>query len=143
MYRSRKSTLKYNPDKTRESLQKLDKLCPFCSLPSEQIVKRYKDFLVVKNLYGYQFWEFMDVTEHLMIIPKRHIQSIVELSKTEKQELIDIMGEWEDSGYNVYLREKESAMKSVPHQHSHLIKTKNKVAKFALYIRRPYLVVKK
>ena len=85
----------------------------------------------------------MDVTDHLMIIPKRHVDSMSDLSKEEKLDLINLMADYEAKGYNVYSREKESNMKSVVHQHTHLIKTKNNKAHFVLYFRKPYFLVKK
>ena len=143
MYRTRKSTLKYKPDKQRDSLKSGQKPCPFCKLDKSEVVKTTKYNLVTINSFGYQYWEFMDVTDHLMIIPKRHVDSMSDLSKEEKLDLINLMADYEAKGYNVYSREKESNMKSVVHQHTHLIKTKNNKARFVLYFRKPYFLVKK
>jgi ATP adenylyltransferase len=98
--------------------------------------------LVVKNIYGYTVWELMDVQDHLMIMPKRHVESIFEFTKQEKTETIELIAEYEKKGYNTYARARDNIIKSVPHQHTHLIKTKNKHARFFIFSRKPYFIWK-
>ena len=98
---------------------------------------------VTVNAFGYQYWELMDVVDHLMIVPKRHVLALGQLTEKEKQQFMDLIVRYEAKGYNMYAREGGSAMKSVPHQHTHLIKTNNRVAKLAVYIKKPYLLIKK
>jgi len=85
----------------------------------------------------------MEVTDHLMIVPKKHVESLHDLTSKEKIDIIDLIATYEKKGYNVYAREKGNATKSVPHQHTHLIKTKNKRASFVLYLRKPYFLLRK
>lgn len=142
MYRSRKLMRQYSPDKSRDGLKKGTQECPFCSLEDRVIVRNGKTMVVLENIYGYKLWEFMDVENHLMITPKRHVKAIHELNKQEKAELIELIAEYEKLGYNIYAREESNVIKSVPHQHTHLIKTKNNRAKFYMYIRSPYFIFK-
>lgn len=142
MYRSRKTKKKYNPEQAIKRHAKGVSHCPFCNNQVE-IVKNANYFQVVKNGFPYDYWEFMNVTDHLMVIPKRHILSIAELNDEERSEWVSLIAEYENNGYNIYLREKENTTKSVPHQHTHLIKTSNEQAKLFVYARRPYLTFKK
>ena len=143
MYRTRKHTKKYSPQKNRKQLKTGDKKCPFCSLPEEQIVENGKTMMVIENLFPYQFWDFMKVTEHLMIVPKRHIESRGKLDQTERDELISTMADYQYRGYNMYGREQGNVIKSVPHQHTHLIKCDSKTARFFLFLRKPYLLIRR
>lgn len=142
MYRTRKTNNKYHPEQAIKKHAKGIAHCPFCNNQVE-IVENAKYFLVVKNGFPYDFWEFMNVLDHLMVIPKRHILSIAELNDKERSEWVSLVADYESHGYNIYLREKENTTKSVPHQHTHLIKTSNKKASFYVYSRRPYLAFKK
>lgn len=143
MYRTRKNTVRYNPRKNRKRLKSGKKQCPFCALPPEQIIYEGKFVLIIENLFPYQFWDFMKVTKHLMVVPKRHIESIRELNQSERKELIDVLADYQDQGYNMYGREHGNVIKSVPHQHTHLIKCDTKTAKFFLYLRKPYMFIRR
>ena len=85
-----------------------------------------------------------EVTDHLLLIPKRHAKSLAELNSKERTDHINIMAEYEAKGYNIYARGANSIMRSVAkHQHTHLIKIKNgKKAWFSLFLRKPYLLIR-
>lgn len=118
--------------------------CPFCeSAHKETAVKETKHALVIKNKFGYDLWEFRDVVEHLLIIPKRHAASLAELAKDELAEIMSIIAEYEQNKYNVYARALGSVQRTVPaHQHTHLIKTTDTKPKGVLFTQKPYLLVK-
>ena len=97
---------------------------------------------LVPNRVSYDVFEGRRVLDHLLIIPKRHLETLKDFTKEEKLDMMDIASEYEAKGYNVYARGVGSLTRSVKHQHTHLIKIKNnKPAKFILYIRRPYLLI--
>jgi diadenosine tetraphosphate (Ap4A) HIT family hydrolase len=139
MYRTRKSTKQYNPQKEREQLFAKIKECPFCNLENERIVKSGKHLSVINNIYGYDMWDLNGVISHLLIVPHRHIEGISQMSDKEKHELIGYISEYESLGYNIYARELNNSIKSVLHQHVHLIKTDQKTSKFFLFIKKPYI----
>lgn len=124
--------------------------CPFCHLDDKElnpkprrILKETDHALILDALYPYDFWEFRDVTEHLMVIPKRHVGSLSELTAAERHDLMDIFCEYEAQGYNVYARPINSVQRSIPlHQHTHFIKTGSQQARGALYLAKPYFVQK-
>lgn len=99
--------------------------------------------MVVPNRYPYHFWEFMSVTDHLMAIPKRHVESLHELDKDEQSEIMGVFADYQARGYNIYAREAGSPAKSVPHQHTHMIKTNNVRARLYFYLRKPYFLFRR
>lgn len=140
MYRSRKVNLSYRPEKKMRSLLGGKLGCPFCEDMGDRVINKTKYNSIVKNIFAYQYWELMKVTDHLMIVPLRHVKSFGDLDDNEKIDTINLISKYESLGYNVYAREKNNKIKSVPHQHTHLIKTDNKRAHFFFYLKRPYLI---
>lgn len=113
--------------------------CPFCTPGGVEVIEDLKYCQVVKNSYPYDLWEFREVTDHLMVVPKRHASSLSMLDAKEQAEIMDVIGRYEVDEYNVYIRSHKSVYKSVPeHQHTHLISTKTRHARFAIYIMKPY-----
>ncbi len=143
MYRSRKVVKLYDPQIVLRKLQKGSEGCPFCELSDERKIVSTDTVSLVENKYAYQYWDFMKVTDHLLLIPTRHVESLGELTAREKQDVIDIMSDYEQKGYNIYARTGVSTIKSVPHQHTHLIKTDNIRAKFLFYFSKPYLLLRR
>ena len=137
MFRFRKSLKSY------KSAPKV-KGCPFCNTEGQgAIVQESRHAYVMENKFGYDLWEFRNVSEHLMVIPKRHVKSIAELTTDERKDIIDILSAYEAENYNIYARAVESVQRTVPlHQHTHLIKTDNKQAHGALFLRKPYFLYK-
>jgi diadenosine tetraphosphate (Ap4A) HIT family hydrolase len=142
MYRTRKDTKHYKPAEKRK-LHFEGNHCPFCSLEPLEVIKTGATMLMISNKYPYHYWEFMDVTDHLMIIPKRHVTTIASFTQAEKLEFLELLSTYERLGYNVYARAEENIMKTIPHQHTHLIKTKAKMAKIAVFTKQPYFVWKR
>lgn len=74
-----------------------------------------------------------------MIIPITHTDTLADLTPAAAQEYVKLLTSYETKGYNVYLRAPGSIMKSVVHQHTHLIKPVKRKIKLLLFIRRPYI----
>jgi hypothetical protein len=113
--------------------------CQFCDLPADEpgILNATKHFIVLKNTFAYSLWEHMDVQEHLLLLPKRHIATLRELTTPEKIEYAELCGQYEDSGYSLYTRATDSKTKSVVHQHTHLIKNQGEPRRIVFYSRHP------
>lgn len=110
----------------KDYLSKKDpSICQFCNLESERIIKKYDHLFVIENIFPYELWDSCKVEEHYMLLPKRHIASKSEYTPEEKDEFMDIVSEYEGRGFSLYSRGNNSVMKSVMHQHSHLIKLDN------------------
>ena len=117
--------------------------CDFCRLvetDTSQVVSRHRHCLVIKNLFGYDIWDDRGVEEHLMIIPKRHVDSLADLTDEEMAEYIKIMTKYEKSGYSIYARSPGNTSKSIVHQHTHLIKIDDKSKKWIFYLKKPHVL---
>lgn len=119
--------------------------CIFCDLKEgdAQFIKETKSFKIVKNAFPYSFWDNQTVIDHIMILPKKHVDSISSFTAQESIEFVDILSSYELQGYNIWARSPKSILKSVIHQHTHLIKPGNKRWKFLFYIHKPNIRIAK
>lgn len=96
--------------------------CPFCSLPPARIVHETAHMLVIRDSYPVS-------PGHTLIIPRRHIVSLIELSGLEWADLqlaiqtarTQIDTEYAPDGYNVGVNDGVAAGQTVSHLHVHLI----------------------
>lgn len=116
--------------------------CNFCQFSPEdkQVRVAHEHFLVTDNLFPYEIWDSHEVADHIMIVPRRHVEGIYQLDKTERAELMDVIVEYEEQGYSVYARAPENKQKSVAHQHTHLIKTHGKPKNMLFTSVKPYIL---
>jgi diadenosine tetraphosphate (Ap4A) HIT family hydrolase len=136
MHHYRKTIKKY---RERQNLQD----CPFCAAATQaKAVKETLHSYIVPNLTQYDLWELHEVTDHLLVIPKRHVKSLQELSDEERLDIMNLAAEYDSQGYSMYARGVDFATRSVEHQHTHLIKASNKRPRLALFLRKPYIVIK-
>lgn len=132
--RSRKEEKTY-----KKYLRDKPKTCPFCTIEkdSDQLVEETKYFKVIHNIFGYSLWDSQEVEDHLMIVPKKHIDSIAKLPSEASIEYVKLLSKYEKMQYSQYSRAPSSVIKSVVHQHTHLIKPKGEPKKFVLLFRSP------
>lgn len=117
--------------------------CTFCEDDmAAKAVHVTEHAYVIPNRVSYDLWEFHAVTQHLMIVPKRHVHSFAELGPEARLDIMDLMAAYELEGFNVYARAVGSTVRSVQHQHTHLIKTDTRHPRGGLVLRQPYWVVK-
>jgi diadenosine tetraphosphate (Ap4A) HIT family hydrolase len=118
--------------------------CPFCNADTIAEAVFEDEFIyIVPNLTKYDLWELHNVTDHLLIIPKRHVEALAELDSKERLAVMDAAADYESKGYNIYARGVGFIKRSVKHQHTHLIKVENTKPKFAVFVQRPYYLLKK
>lgn len=115
--------------------------CDFCNIDKNysQFLKATRSFKVIRNIFAYSIWDGQEVSDHLMIIPKEHVDSLSKVTSAQAVELLKLISEYEAGGYNFYGRAPSSKIKSVVHQHIHLIKTVGQPKKFVFLLRRPYI----
>lgn len=137
-YRTRKQNNLYI--KNLNTVHKIT-ICVFCDInqSSPQFVESGNYFKIIYNIFPYSFWDYHKVTDHLMIVPLKHTDTIKDLNSEEAQEFVSLLGKYEHRGYNIYARAPKSNSKTVIHQHTHLIKISKKSYKFLLYLKRPYI----
>lgn len=96
--------------------------CVFCEMP----VSAY----VIENNYFYGLFDKYPVTEgHLLIIPKRHAETLFELTEDERKALFEIMEDgkallekkFEPAGFNFGVNQGLAAGQTIPHLHLHII----------------------
>ncbi len=118
-------------------------VCVFCEtdLAGRKLLETAHAY-VVPNRVFYDLWELREVTDHLLVVPKRHVRSLNELNQKERADIMDILCDYEAQNYNVYARAVQSKQRSVEHQHTHLIKTHDKRARGSLSIQKPYIFIK-
>jgi diadenosine tetraphosphate (Ap4A) HIT family hydrolase len=117
--------------------------CSLClaTTSSDRIIDEGVTMVVVRNRVAYEIFEGRKTTgEHFMIVPRRHVESLAELTDDEKIEMVVIASKYESDGYNIYARAVGSAARSQKHQHTHLIKLQEKFPKVMLYIEKPYII---
>ena len=130
--------------KTRKHLRSFPKPsgCAFCTgLEDEAVIEETNYHFLVPNRVSYDVWELRAVTEHLLVIPKRHVTTLNALDDQEKLDNMNLITKYEADGYNVYARGVGSRQRSVAHQHTHLIKTVEKQARGSLLIKKPYIFI--
>lgn len=138
----------YHYRKTIQTYKKLNKadtnlsVCTFCNeIGGPNIIAENKTMFVIPNRVSYDIFEGRRVTEHFMVIPKRHVETIAEFTDKEKIDQMTIAGEYEANGFNVYARGVGSVTRSVKHQHTHLIKADNNKPKVFMYVAKPHFLV--
>lgn len=116
--------------------------CPFCDVNEDEprYVEETKHLKVIRNTHPYSIWDGQGVTDHLMIIPKRHTDRLGELSAEGATEYIKLVDKYESMGYNLYARAPASTIKSVTHQHTHLIKPDHINRRFVFLLRKPFYI---
>jgi hypothetical protein len=116
--------------------------CSFCSeqLQDEAVLDN-DTMYVVPNRVKYDMFEGMKVTDHLMVIPKAHHETIQTFSDAEKLDAMNIISDYEASGYNIYARAVDSVSRSKKHQHTHLIKLDDKPSKVVIFSKKPYVLI--
>lgn len=114
-------------------------ICVFCEIKksSSEIARNYSLFTIVTNAFPYTLWDSCTVIEHMMIVPVRHIESMSKFTNKEAEEYHEIASEYEKDGYDLYARGLSSNMKSIPHQHTHLIKTDGQKINGLVYVEEP------
>jgi len=118
--------------------------CPFCDQEAiDSAIFENEHIYIVPNLTKYDLWELHDVEDHLLVIPKAHVETLSELSTEERLAIMDQLADYEARGYNIYARGVGFMKRSVKHQHTHLIKASNKKPRVAIFLQRPYYLLKK
>ncbi len=114
--------------------------CAFCEISEghPQFVRQTKHLKVIRNRTPYSLWDEQEVLDHLMIVPIEHTPKIGDLRGEAAQEFIDLMSEYEAEGYCMYARALNSTVRSVAHQHTHLMKLNGKQRRFLLMLRKPW-----
>jgi ATP adenylyltransferase len=124
--------------KVRESYNFRDDSCPFCHLPKERVLHENELAVAVRDA--------APVTPlHTLVIPKRHIAELFELSRPETNAYNELLKRMKEeiqqsdakvAGFNIGVNNGEVAGQTVQHCHIHLIPRRvGDVANVAEHIR--------
>jgi diadenosine tetraphosphate (Ap4A) HIT family hydrolase len=100
----------------------MDQRCPFCHLEKSRIA--------LENDCAVAFPDAFPVTEgHTLVVPKRHISSLFDLSEEEQAAIWRLVAQvrqkllWEmkPDGFNVGVNDGQAAGQTVMHAHVHVI----------------------
>lgn len=116
MYRLKKAELKYKKEHSNNK-------CPFCDPDSIEIIDQTENFYILKNLFPYNIWDRRKVKVHLMVVSKKHHESLHEIDRNLIGEYTTVIANYAVQGFDVFTRGKGSITKTVTHFHTHLIKT--------------------
>jgi len=101
--------------------------CPFCDLKDKYFVKELSNTVLTTSLFPY-------IDGHLLIIPKRHIETLSEVTLREWKEIKELFScarkvleeKLKIKDVNLLYREGENSGKSVGHLHFHVVPFSNK-----------------
>lgn len=118
--------------------------CPFCHIKENEPREIHEEttyFYRIENIFGYDSWDGRAVEEHQLVVPKRHVTSLSELTDEEGREYLRLIQTAEANGYCLYTRGSEGPTKSIAHLHSHLIKLDfEREIKQYVFVRKPHIV---
>ncbi len=99
--------------------------CLFCDRANKKENK-----IILENDFCYARWDNFPLTEgHLEIVPKLHINSFFDLNNEQLIQLYSLLKEakeivqkkYNPDSYNIGINEGETAGRTIPHLHMHLI----------------------
>jgi diadenosine tetraphosphate (Ap4A) HIT family hydrolase len=136
--RSKKEEIRY-ANHRREVHAKTE--CIFCdySAGDEFFVSETKSFKIIQNIFPYSYWDGQGVLDHKIIVPKKHTDTLSDLTSYEAIEYVELISSYESQGYSIYSRAQSSTRKSVIHQHTHVIKLDNRTKNIVIHTTKPYL----
>lgn len=137
MYRNRKVQKSYT-----QYLKQKPAGCDFCKLQKDthaQVVRECRNFWIISNIFKYETWDNLNVLDHLMIVPKEHVVTLSKLPKDSLEEYVNLLKEYEPQGYSIYARSSSNLIKTVPHQHTHLLKLGDRRTKIQIFLQSPYI----
>lgn len=117
--------------------------CPFCDTTAEvrKVIEESAHALVIQNLFPFDIWDGCTVTDHLLVIPREHADSLQKLSPDARTDMMNLYAKYEAQGYNVYSRAPQSSSRTYPHIHTHLIKITGQPAAAISYTKEPHSLV--
>lgn len=100
----------------------MENICPFCTLDPARII--------LTNNNALAFFDGFPISPgHTLIVPKRHIASLFEATREERDSLLDLLeqvkiesqGKNKPDGFNIGINDGTAAGQTVMHLHIHLI----------------------
>lgn len=98
------------------------KPCPFCDISDTRILRQNAEALAISDAYPVS-------RGHTLVIPRRHVADLFELSEMELAEVVRLIGEMKKQlaaeaspgGFNIGVNVGRDAGQTVMHAHVHII----------------------
>lgn len=119
-----------------------DKTCDFCAMNEghPQFVRQTKHFKVIRNRTPYSLWDEQQVLDHLMVVPIQHTAKVGDLGGEAAGEFVELLGEYDAAGYCMFARALNASVRSMVHQHTHLMKLNGKKRTVLFMLCKPWYV---
>ena len=96
--------------------------CVFCDIEPEQIITGSELSVAIHDRYPVS-------RGHMLIMPRRHVASLFELTESEYMDILSMMhrvkalhiADYQPDGWNIGVNEGESAGQTIMHLHIHMI----------------------
>lgn len=97
--------------------------CMLCNRPRHLVRYATKAMMVTVNDYPYIQFDGMEVEEHLMLIPVRHVASMGDFTHDERRDYLQLIALYHQKGYSSMTRSLIDTNRTVPnHVHTHLLR---------------------
>lgn len=115
--------------------------CVYCSNGELDITDSHTNFWIVASKFKYEIWDDHPVTEHYLLIPKRHVVVMKDFTGDESTEYFRLLSQYESEGYSIYSRAPTDPARSVAHFHTHFLKIGAAQVDAMVYLRKPHVVL--
>lgn len=117
--------------------------CSLCQAVEDwQLLKETETMRLIKNRAPYDVFDGIPTTgRHYLVVPKRHVSRINELSDKEKLEMMNALAEYEAQGFTIFSQTMNSINRTQEHLHTHLIELSQQRFHFLFYLAKPYLLI--
>lgn len=123
--------------------KKSDIICSFCeAIEDWQVIKNSETMRLIRNRSPYEIFDGIPTTgRHYLVLPKRHVTFMSELTDAEKLEMMNLLAEYEAQNFTIFSQSIASVNRTQEHLHTHLIELSAQRFRFLVYIAKPYLLI--
>ena len=123
-YRSPQTQAAYDSQEEQRKATSLENnLCALCDKDSTRIsVEEMNSIRVIKNDFPYDTFIGLKVKEHLLVISRRHVRDLGQLTDDEQADYWRACAIYSDRGYTLLTQATSGSRRSIPdHVHTHLV----------------------
>jgi diadenosine tetraphosphate (Ap4A) HIT family hydrolase len=98
--------------------------CDFCAAIEDRtasVLSVHQTMVILKNAFPYSRWDGRQVRDHVLVVPRRHINQLADMTGDESSDFMDRIAAYEANGYSFYIRSHANKKRSVDHLHGHLL----------------------
>lgn len=97
--------------------------CPLCDRSQPLVRHRTATMIVTDNDYPYWQFDGREVSDHVMLVPYRHVASMEDFTVDERRDYLQLIARYHSKGYSSMTRSLTDDNRTVPlHLHTHLLR---------------------